>query len=261
LSAEQRQTLLAEDAGLLGKPFDVSANPRAIQAHTRHMALLLRDTAQAERASRAAEFAERMLDTLLAHDVKGPIACGKGCSWCCTTYVSASIPEVFNLARAVRQSSDAVQRVRAAAARAKAVPQHKREAKRIVCPILENNGCSFYLDRPLICRSLLSTSLDACLQILVENRATEMTHAEKTPLIRTCTVIMVKAALALCELPAVHYELIQALDVALANDNAEERWLRGEPVFANVPIDKAESDSSVLTGMVGVLVNAVRPTL
>jgi hypothetical protein len=261
LSAEIREQLLAKDARLIGQPFDVANNPRAIQAHTRHMALLLRDTSQTERASRAAAFAEDMVSMLLAHDVKGPVACGKGCSWCCTTYVSVTVPEIFNLARAVRTSETAYARTMDAATRAKKIPQDQREIRRIVCPILENNACSLYSHRPLICRSLLSTSLDACLKILVENRPAELPHADKSSVIRTCTAIMMKAALSLAGFSTTHIELIQGLEVALSSADAEERWLRGEPIFAAVPSDKADTSGSPLEAMVSVLAEAVRPTL
>jgi hypothetical protein len=261
LTAGQRQALHIEDAFILGRPFDVTANPRAIQAHTRHMVLTMRDTTQSERASRAAAFAEEMIDTLLAHDAKGPIACSKGCSWCCTTYVSATAPEIFNLARAVRRVDTARTRVMDAAARAKGIPQDLREARRIVCPILEGNACSLYGHRPVICRTLLSTSLEACLKILVENQPVAMPHADKSPMIRSCAVIMMKAALTLCGLPPAHYELIQGLEVALAHDDAEERWLRGEPLFAAVPVDRADKPGSRLEAMVSVLAEAIRPTL
>jgi hypothetical protein len=88
-----------------------------------------------------------------------------------------------------------------------------------------------------------------------------MQHPTKSPAIRTFTMIMMKAALVLRQLPHEHYELIQALDVALASDDTEERWLAGEPLFAHVPKDKAETDSSRLFAMVSILADTVRPTL
>jgi len=262
LSVEVRQRLLEEDAAIIGRPFDMGNNPRAIQAHARHMALLMRDTSQPDGASRAAAFAEQMISTILTNDVKGPVACGKGCSWCCTTFVSTSIPEIFNLARAVRQSPSVHARSLTAAAKAKGIPQKLRERQRIVCPVLENNACSLYASRPLICRSLLSTSLETCLTILVENRPAEMTHADKTPLIRMATIIIMKAAIRLAGLSPSFHELTQGLEVALASEDAEERWLRGEPLFAHVPMDEAEATTdSPLEGLVTTLVNVVRPTL
>jgi hypothetical protein len=89
-----------------------------------------------------------------------------------------------------------------------------------------------------------------------------MPHAGNSATIRTCTVIMMKSALILCGLPDRHYELTQALSVALADENTEARWLGGEPVFAGVPTDSGDSGTpSPLMSLVNVLVNAVRPTL
>ncbi len=46
---------------------------------------------------------------------------------------------------------------------------------------------------------------------------------------------MLRAALIAADLPYRHYELTQALEVALTEPDAEARWLAGEPIFAAVP--------------------------
>jgi len=262
LSADARRQLLVEDQEWIGKPFELLANPRAIQANARHVALMLLDTNVADRASQAAAFMEEFISTFLATQVKEPSACGRGCSHCCTTFVSVTIPEVFNLARSVRNTPSRIVRVMDAAGRAGKIPQHLRENQRIICPILEQHACAEYMNRPMVCRALMSKSLEACLQILVENRPTPMTHVEGTELIRTCMVIIFKAALILAGLPDRYYELNQALAVALVEPDAERRWLAGEPLFSRVPIDAADTGGpSQLTGLTDVLVSVIRPTL
>jgi hypothetical protein len=261
LSAEARHALLREDTAIIGKPFNVRANPRAIQANTRHMALLLRASDQPDRASRAAAFAESLLDTLNDADVKEPIACAKGCVHCCTTYVSATVPEILNVARNVRLNAARTARTFNAAGRAAQIPQNQREARRILCPMIEQHMCGAYVERPLACRALLSTSLETCMKIFVEDMALRIPHAGNSALNRSVVVLMLKAALMLAGLPHKHYELTQAMMVALMDPRAEERWLAGEPIFAGVPTDTAESSPSPLTGMANVLIEAVRPTL
>ena len=79
LDAGVRRQILSEDEAWIGKPLDISgATPRAIQANVRHMALMLLDTAAKDRASRAAAFAEQLIDVTMAQHVTQPVACGKG---------------------------------------------------------------------------------------------------------------------------------------------------------------------------------------
>lgn len=262
LSPEQRTKLYKEDETWIGKPFDVGANPRAIQANTRHMALTLLDTKIEHRASRAAAFAEQLIDTLMTDRVTGPVACGKGCSHCCNTFVSATIPEIFNLARSVRNTPVTTTRVHVAAARAKQIPQLLREANRIACPILLDHICSEYLGRPISCRYLLSKSLDSCVKIFQHNQPEEFPFSDNTVTIRSFAVIMMKAALILSGLPHQHYELTQALSVALADEQAEERWLAGQPVFADIPMDRVDQEAkSPVSGLVDYFVGLLRPTI
>ena len=142
LDRQKRRAILKEDEQWIGKPFQFGGDPRALQANTRHMALVLSETQRLDRASRFAAFAENLLEATVAKHVKGPTACARGCSHCCTTFVSATIPEVLRLARAVRSNAARAGRVREVGERARQIPQHERETSRIVCPILEDHACS-----------------------------------------------------------------------------------------------------------------------
>jgi hypothetical protein len=72
---------------------------------------------------------------------------------------------------------------------------------------------------------------------------------------------MFRAALVLAGLPYQNYEMTHALAVALARDDAEERWLAGEPDFAAVAVDRVDLQPSPLTKIVDGLAGAVRPTI
>jgi Putative zinc- or iron-chelating domain len=261
LSAAERSQLLKEDEAWVGKPFDVALNPRAMQANTRHMALTLLDTRLEYRASKAAAFAEALISNIMSAQVTETVACGKGCSYCCNTYVSATIPEVLNLAGALRANQARVARVQAAAVQSRHTPQHLRESSRIPCPMLEDRACSEYLHRPISCRYLLSTSLPACIRILQDNQAEAFPFAGEVVTIRSSIVIMMKTALILSGLPYQHVELNQALAVALRHDDSESRWLAGEPLFDGVPADQAEQATSQVAGLVNFFVTKLRPTL
>lgn len=257
-----RRQLLKDDAAWVGKPFDISGNARALQANTRHLALILMDTAAPDRASRAAAYIEDLIDATTAQHVTAPVACAKGCAHCCTTYVSTSLPEVFRLAQAIRGNTEITARVAAAAARSKAMTQLNREIDRVVCPILDARACAAYLHRPMVCRAVLSTSLDSCIRFfghIGENRP--FAYPDQLSAIRAFMVVILRAALVLCDLPHQNFELTHALDIALNLDDAEARWLAGEPVFAAVAMDRNEQQASAFMGLVHGLAKAVRPTL
>jgi Fe-S-cluster containining protein len=257
-----RRQLLMDDQSIIGRPFAiVGDNARAIQANTRHLALMLLDSASKERASRAAAFAETLLDANLGFHLKEPVACARGCSHCCTTYVSTSLPEVLRLAQAVRAKADTTARINAAAARSKAMPQLQREVDRVVCPILVEHACSEYAARPMVCRAVMSTSLESCVRIFTAGSAEQFQQPASPGALRTYLVIIMRAALVIAGLPHQNFELTHALEIALADPNAEERWLAGEPIFASVAIDRLDLETSPLTKIVDGLANAVRPTI
>lgn len=261
LSAADRAALLREDAEWIGKPFDVKVTPRAVQANTRHLVRMLRDTQLEHRASKAAAFAESLIDGIMKQNVTAPIACSKGCSYCCKTFVSATVPEVLNLAKSLRATPARVARVQEAAKQSRKIPQHLREANRIPCPMLENDACSEYEFRPVSCRYLLSTSLPTCIRILQDNQPAEFQFAGDVVTIRSAMIVMMKTALVLCGLPHQFVELNQALAVALRHDDSESRWLVGEPLFADVPVDQADQGSSQVLGLVSYFVDSLRPTI
>ncbi len=262
LDATIRRQLLKDDEVFIAKPFElVGDNARAIQANTRHMALMMLDTNVADRASRAAAFIEELTDACLERHVTQTVACAKGCSHCCTTYVSTSLPEVFRLARAVRGKAAVEARIRDAAARAKAMPQLQREIDRVICPILEEHACSAYGQRPVICRAVLSTSLASCIRFFQQGSNEKFMFPDGLGAVRSYMIIMLRAALVLAGLPYQNFELTHALEVALARDDAEERWLAGEPVFAQVAVDRLDLAPSQLSTIVEGLAGAVRPTI
>ena len=262
LDASIRRQLLKDDEAIVGKVFELAGNnARAVQANTRHMALMLLDTAVKDRATRAAAFIEELADAGLHKHVTQPVACAKGCSHCCTTYVISSLPEIFRLARALRGKAGVTARIREAANRSKSMPQLQREIDRVICPILEDHACSEYPHRPVICRAVLSTSLPSCIRFFEHGGTEKFMFPDNLGAWRSYLVIMLRAALVLAGLPYQNYELTHALDVVLARGDAEERWLAGEPVFAEVAMDRLDLEASPLSKIVEGLAGAVRPTI
>lgn len=262
LDRAKRRQLLRDDAPFIGKPFTMDrGSVRAVQANTRHLVLMLRDTERAKRASAAATFCADILDATLAAQPLGPIACAKGCYYCCKTYVGVCIPEIFRVADAMRADAAKTARVHAAAAASAPIPQTERETNRVVCPILEDQACSVYAPRPLVCRAVLSSSLPACLRIFEQNSGEMVPFAGNSTDIRAYVVIMLQVALRLAGLPWMHYEMNQALAIALDHPDAEERWLAGEPLFDHVPPDIFDAGGGPLTEMTNALVANLAPTV
>ncbi len=257
-----RQQLLMDDQSIIGRPFPLAGeNARVVQANTRHIAIILRDTAAKDRASRAAGFAANLMDASVGQHLKETVACSRGCFHCCTTYVSTSVPEIFRLAREIRGRAATTARVVAAAGRAKAMPQLQREVNRVPCPILEDNACSAYAARPLVCRAVLSTSLESCLRIFQQGSPEKFAAPPSLGALRSYLLIMLRAALVLNNLPYRNYELTHALEIALASADSEERWLAGEDIFKDVAVDRLDLEESPLTKIVAGLAGAVGPTI
>src|SRR5262249_7444312 len=98
----------------------------------------------------------------------GNIACGAGCSHCCSLHVGASVPEIALLAGWLRESlsedemRDLLERIAAVDAITRGLDTMSRARTKISCPLLVNNECSVYDARPLGCRGWNSDSAAAC---------------------------------------------------------------------------------------------------
>jgi hypothetical protein len=262
LDPSVRRTLVQEDQNWVGTPLEIAGNnARAIQAHTRYMTLMLMDTALESRASLAAAYAESLIDATMNKHVTQPIACARGCSHCCTTYVSTTLPEVLRLAQGIRGNAAIMGRVTAASMRARTMSQLQREVDRVHCPILQDHACAAYVHRPTVCRAVLSTSLESCIKFFQGQSTAPFTYPDQLGIVRSFIVIIMRAALVMAKLPHQNFELTHALEIALTTENAEARWLAGEPVFAAVAMDRAEDGAAHMTSLVNALVRAVQPTL
>ncbi|MFM9942573.1 MAG: YkgJ family cysteine cluster protein [Hyphomicrobiaceae bacterium] len=223
-------------SGLIAKP------PREAM---RDVASLLRSTLadkrNAQRAGDAAALAHALMETSLARQPgRAEIACSKGCSYCCYTFVGATPPEIFRLADAIRHGKVAgvtPDLVRERAVETRSLPPDARTGAKIACPLLVDNACAAYSERPLVCRQTTSISLPACkdeFEGLGSDKAAmavstaHLAHASNAH-------VALLAALYSAGLPATAYELASALDVALATPDGERSWLAGEDIFRDLP--------------------------
>ena len=249
---QQRRQLQREQmkAGRAAMATGLATGPRRadVIAVARVLKSKLAEHDNPRRASEAAALAQALNETSLKArpPTRVKIACSKGCSYCCYGFVGILPPEAFRLADAVRAGRAG--KLDAATVRARTVPLRglgpdARIGRKLACPLLGDGGvCSVYADRPLVCRQATSLSLPACIEEFegidregrIEVSQVHLAHSGNAH-------VILLGALAAVGLPTEAFELSGALDVALAEPDAERRWLAGEAIFANLPRNVARS--------------------
>lgn len=221
-----------------------------VAALTSALVELLGDRGDTKRASAAAEYLYRVATpSFRATGIEPKLECKRGCDYCCRGYVSATAPQIFAAAKAIRAQSlsyeAAVARIAAAAARVRGLDWKTRCELHEPCPLLVEGACSIYASRPLPCRGFVSFSVNAC------RRAFELNtnDVDVPPVygnVRSALENALRAAMKQHGLPLESYELDGALARVLAHPDAEAAWLRGEDVFAGVDVDRSADPGSLL---------------
>jgi len=222
----------------------------SLGALTRILLDILRGPGSA-RASDAAVKAHELMDLSVGNNrLEREPACRKGCGYCCRVYVSATAPEIFALARAMRALP--ADRFAAMAARVQAADEATgdRDWSRDLffthqCPLLEDNACSMHPERPDACRGVSSYSAQACeasIAALATGRDLAIPRVDEHAVLRGLHAHALWAALRAVGLSHAYYSLNQGLRRVLDMPDAETRWLAGEDVFAAVPKDSTTDD-------------------
>ena len=167
------------------------------------------------------------------------LACRQGCTHCCHLTVLADAATVLRIARHIQETFDAAARARLDSriadrqSRHTTLEQPARQLRRDPCPLLEDDRCTAYAVRPLICRSFNSMDLATCEREILGGGNPEGIDAWRIPWL---VGLAVNEGLMSGLLEAGYgdgdIELVQGLAIALARPDAAERWLAGEPVFA-----------------------------
>jgi Fe-S-cluster containining protein len=154
-------------------------------------------------------------------------ACHAGCACCCQVRVEATEPEIFRIARELRQRPPAqiailVERLRNRAAAAD-------EASSLLhdCAFLEDRLCSIYEVRPAVCRRAHSLSAERC-----HSFAPEIPQDLDRLLRAEVLITGTSEAYRRVGLQSSAHELCGAVLLALTDATAGTRWLDGEAVFA-----------------------------
>lgn len=177
--------------------------------------------------------------------INGPaVACRAGCSHCCHhQFVTAIVPEVLRLAATIRATyseerlAGLQERIAAYLEIVRATPGPERlSTVKATCPILEEELCGAFEARPLACRRHNSVDVEACIRYRSgERKVPALANNEQ---IRVGQSLLSGWALGLrrLRLQEAIVELVPALDIALRNPDADERYLAGEPLFDSVVV-------------------------
>ena len=171
------------------------------------------------------------------------LACRKGCAFCCHQWVSVTAPEAFHLARRLKPSQ--AKSVAAAAAARREAKFAGRATFSSPCPLLTNDACTAYDARPIVCRMAVSTSLEACRHVYLENGEEPIPVPPVFSGMRFVVQMALAAALVRSALVTTAYELSAAVARALESPDLERRWLAGEDVFAGLPRDPVDPGANV----------------
>lgn len=209
---------------------------------------ILLDVLEGGSQQRASETARRALEifdlSVKRNPPEAPLACARGCAFCCHSFVTATAPEVFLLARTIRTANKdlgpVLERVRATIAATAGLDKVQRFATRQACSMLVANECSAYAGRPMSCRAFASFSMQRCEQAFETGSEDIPTPAIHAFLRRACRQAL-WSGLAAKGLSCIGYELNQALRIALEHPDAEAQWLAGEDVFAGIDADEVTS--------------------
>jgi len=202
-------------------------------------AILQSDT---DRLSRLIANAQTWADTLIAQSPqKHQRACRAGCAWCCyLPVVLVTTAEALHLARWLHSHCstselDALRHRLSARLQRQQAPAEK-DVLPLACPLLRNNRCMAYEARPLKCRAWNSLRLADCEQAYGHGSSARQVPIDTQAFVMGNAVLSgLTDSVTTAGLDGSHHELCQALDQALAQSDAAERWQQGEKVLSTQP--------------------------
>jgi uncharacterized protein len=196
-----------------------------------------------ERVRRLVRRVHRALDAAIAtamclspEDVKSD--CRPGCPYCCLFRVGVSPPEALAMADRLTSSQDErdrkrIERLTQVAQEVKGFDLAGWGRRNIACPLLEANLCSLYSIRPISCRGCATTDAEKCAGFAGD--PTELVpHLAPHLLGGQAMLAGLEEGLRDVGLYGGPIEMISAVTLALTDETAGPRWLKGEDVFGHL---------------------------
>jgi Fe-S-cluster containining protein len=172
------------------------------------------------------------------------LACHKGCASCCTLRVTATAPEVFQLAHYVRLIDaspggapiNLPKRIAQANRATNGLGESERMALRRPCPFILRGVCIVHPVRPLACRGHASFDRTACARA-ASGRNVEVPVSEPHLHLRGLVQHALQSALRGAGVAWGLYELNHGLVVALTAEQRLAAWMAGEDSLAPMLAD------------------------
>lgn len=165
-----------------------------------------------------------------------PVACGKGCSFCCKMWVDATPPETIYTVKKMppKQRQLALEAVERTCAQTSGLSIFERwGGANPPCPLLDEQGaCSVYENRPVACRTLVSTNVDDCKSTFIDGSEEGFPSPDVWFTLRDSYNTALEGTLIHCGLAYQAHEWNDSLRIALTTPDAEARWLAGADDFA-----------------------------
>ncbi|WP_245257460.1 YkgJ family cysteine cluster protein [Methylocapsa acidiphila] len=171
-------------------------------------------------------------------DCGGAVACHGGCAACCAIRVAATAPEILLIARTINDLPKRLEiegKIIDADRMTRRLDPQQRMLAGLVCPFIEQDLCVIYPVRPMACRGHASFDQRACAEAMA-GRAGDVPISALHLTVRSLVQNSMQSALRDAGLSWANYELNQGLQIALADNSCEARWLAGEDVFASALI-------------------------
>ena len=190
---------------------------------------------------------------------QAPIACKKGCSWCCHSRVVISEAEAIRIGAYLRDrlTLAELQSLRSAVSAADDATHgrssEERFEMRLPCPLLQEGECMVHEVRPLACVGYNSTDVAVCERALrdANPRHVVPSYPQQVETAAAIQIGMVQGVRDL-GLRGSALELHAALRVVLDREGVAERWLEGRHPFAPAVVEDAQEHlDSVLARIVG----------
>ncbi len=168
-----------------------------------------------------------------------PIACQMGCAHCCTVWVAAKAPEVIFFAKSIHSeyAEKFLRNIHVAMINVTGKSFDERGDAIVPCPALADGICANYRHRPTVCRTAASADAEICRRAYIQRSDEGIPTPTAFIALRGTILMALSVAMKQCDLPAVGYELINAIERFFAVPQAEKRWLDGEDIFAGLPTD------------------------